>query len=161
MAIITIPGRAGIARSIRSNQLFIAWGTGNPEWTNSEKVTEDSTQTSLFREIGRRVVDETYFVVGDDQGDLVTPSGRWRISENPTNQLYVKAQFDYADGNGYTIREYGLFLNTVVQSDLPIGQRYFLPAEIEDFGELLMLENCVPLIRTGNTRHSCSFVVTF
>ena len=100
-------------------------------------------------------------MVGDDQGDLVTPSGRWRISENPTNQLYVKAQFDYADGNGYTIREYGLFLNTIVKSDLPIGQRYFLPTEIEDFGELLMLENCVPLIRTGNTRHSCSFVVTF
>ena len=161
MAIITIPGRAGIARSIRSNQLFIAWGTGNPEWTTSEKVSEDSAQTSLFREIGRRVVDETYFVVGDDQGDLVTPSGRWRISENPTNQLYVKAQFDYADGNGYTIREYGLFLNTIVKSDLPIGQRYFLPTEIEDFGELLMLENCVPLIRTGNTKHACSFVVTF
>ena len=151
MAIITIPGRAGIARSIRSNQLFIAWGTGSEEWTGSEKVSEDSTQTSLFREIGRRVVDETYYVVGDDQGTLVTPS----------NQLYVKAQFDYADGNGYTIREYGLFLNTVVQSDLPIGQRYFLPTEIEDPGELLMLENCVPLIRTGNTRHSCSFVVTF
>ena len=67
MAIITIPGRAGIARSIRSNQLFIAWGTGSEEWTGSEKVSEDSTQTSLFREIGRRVVDETYYVVGDDQ----------------------------------------------------------------------------------------------
>lgn len=161
MAIITIPGRAGIARSVRANQLFIAWGTGSEEWTGSEKVAEESTQTSLFREIGRRLVDETYFVVGDDQGDLVTPSGRWGISESPTHQLYVRAQFDYTDGNGYTIREYGLFLNTVVSSGLPVGQRYFLPTEIEDQGELLMLENCVPLIRTGDTRHTCSFVVTF
>lgn len=161
MAIITIPGRAGIARSVRANQLFIAWGTGSEEWTGSEKVAKESTQTSLFREIGRRLVDETYFVVGDDQGDLVTPSGRWGISESPTHQLYVRAQFDYTDGNGYTIREYGLFLNTVVSSGLPVGQRYFLPTEIEDQGELLMLENCVPLIRTGDTRHTCSFVVTF
>lgn len=161
MAIITISGRAGMARSIRSNQLFIAWGTGSEEWTTNEKVAEETTQTELFREIGRRIVDETYYVVGDDQGTLVTPSGRWRISENPTHQLYVSTRFDYTDGNGYTIREYGLFLNTVVDSNLPIGQRYFLPTDIEDPGELLMLENCVPLIRTGDTRHTCSFVVTF
>ena len=161
MAIITIPGRAGIARSISSNQLFVAWGRGSEEWTTSERVEEDPTQTGLFREVGRRLVDETYYVVGDDQGTLVTPSGRWRISESPTHQLYVRAQFDYADGNGYTIREYGLFLNTVVADNLPAGQRYFLPTDIEDPGELLMLENCVPLIRTGDTRHTCSFVVTF
>lgn len=161
MAIITISGRAGMARSIRSNQLFIAWGTGLEEWTTNERVAEETTQTTLFREVGRRLVDETYFVVGDAQGDLVTPSGRWSISQNPTHQLYVSTRFDYADGNGYTIREYGLFLNTVVDSNLPIGQRYFLPTDIEDPGELLMLENCVPLIRTGDTRHTCSFVVTF
>lgn len=161
MAIITIQGRAGIAKSVKAHQLFIAWGTGSEEWTSSEKVSEESSQTSLFREVGRKIVDETYYVVGDDQGTLVTPSGRWRISEDPTNQLYVKTQFDYADANGYTIREVGLFINCVTKSDLPPGQRYFLPTELEDPGELLMLDNRVPLIRTGDTRQSCSFVVTF
>ena len=161
MAIVTIKGRAGMAKSVKNSQLHIAWGTGNPEWTTSDKFTEDPERTELFREIGRRVVDDIQYVVSDDEGLIVTNTGRWTLVDYPTNNLLITAEFDQPDGNGYTIREFGLFLNTVVKEELPIGQRYFLPTDLEDPGELLMLENCVPLIRTGNTRHSCSFVVTF
>ena len=91
---------------------------------------------------------------------MVTPTGRWNISEKPTNNLYITTEFDFADGNGYTIREFGLFLNTITNEELPKGQKYFLPTEIEDPGELLMLENSVPIIRTGDTRYKCSFVLS-
>ena len=159
MAIVTISGRAGMARSIKQCPLFIAWGQGESDEITT-KVNENPTQTELFREIGRRVVDTALFVNGDDQGDLVTPSGRWTISQIPTNNLYISAEFDFLDGNGYTVREFGLFLNTVTNDDLPIGQKYFLPTEIEDPGELLMLENTVPIIRTGDTRYNCAFVLS-
>lgn len=98
--------------------------------------------------------------VGDDEGELVTPTGRWKISETPTNNLYISAIFDFENASGYTIREYGLFANTIVKAECPEGQKYFLPEEIEDAGELSMLENCVPLIRTGDTRQECNFVMT-
>ena len=158
MAIITIRGRAGMAKSVKNSPLHIAWGTGNPEWTTSEKFIEDPERTELFREIGRRVVDDVQFVVADEQGLIVTNTGRWTVTTEATNNLLITAEFDQSDGNGYTIREFGLFLNTVVQSDLPLGQRYFLPTEIADPGELLMLENRVPLIRTGDTCYKVSFV---
>lgn len=160
MAIITIPGRAGIARSLKNSSLFIAWGRGDETWTGDEKQIEDPTRTELFREIGRRIVDDVQFVVGNDEGELVTPTGRWNISEEPTNNLYITTEFDFSDGNGYTIREFGLFLNTVTGQELPAGQKYFLPTEIDDPGELLMLENSVPIIRTGDTRYKCSFVLS-
>lgn len=160
MAIITLKGRAGMAKSVKNSPLHIAWGTGSSEWTTSEKVTEDPEQTELFREVGRRVVDDVQFVLADDQGPIVTNTGRWKISNEATNNLLVVTEFEEPDADGYTIREFGLFLNTVVKPDLPIGQRYFLPTEIEDQGELLMLENRVPLIRTGDTKYKTSFVVS-
>ena len=160
MAIITISGRAGMAKSIKNSPLYIAWGQGQHDVESNEKITEDPTQTELFREVGRRVVDDVQFVVGDDEGGLVTPTGRWTISEEPTNNLYISATFDFEDANGYTIREYGLFVNSEMSSDCSEGQRYFLPTEISNPGELLMLENCVPLIRTGDTRHECNFVMS-
>lgn len=160
MAIITIPGRAGIAKSIKNSPLFIAWGTGSNEWTDSEKVAEDPARDSLFNEVGRRVVDSVVFCGSDDDGDIVTPTGRWKESETPTNNLFIRAAFDFEDANGFTIREYGLFANTIIKSDRPTGQKYFLLEDIEDPGELLMIENCVPLIRTGDTRQECNFVMT-
>ncbi|MBR1734613.1 MAG: hypothetical protein IJ730_04095 [Alphaproteobacteria bacterium] len=160
MAIVTISGRAGIVRSLKNSSIFLAWGQGDESWTGDEKFSEDPTQTKLIREVGRRIVDEVQFVVGDDQGAIVTQSGRWNISETPTNNLYISARYDAADGNGFKIREFGVFLNTVVKEGLPAGQRYFLPTDIEDPGELLMLENSVPIIRTGDTRYRCSFVMS-
>ena len=160
MAIITIPRRAGIAKSIKNSPLFIAWGMGDPEWTGTEKYPEDAMRDSLFREVGRRAIDSVVFCVGDDEGDIITPSGRWRESETPTNNLFIRAAFDFSDANGYIIREYGLFANTITKSDLPEGKRYFALEDIEDPGELLMVENCAPLIRTGDTRQECNFVMS-
>ena len=160
MAIITIPGRAGIAKSIKNSPLFIAWGTGNPEWTGGEKYPEDAMRDTLFREVGRRAIDSVVFCIGDDDGDIITPSGRWRESKTPTNNLFIRTAFDFSDADGYTIREYGLFANTITKSGLPEGQKYFSLEDIEDPGELLMIENCVPLIRTGDTRQECNFVMS-
>ncbi|MBR1735236.1 MAG: hypothetical protein IJ730_07350 [Alphaproteobacteria bacterium] len=161
MAILTRSGRIGIARSVKARQIFLAWGTGNLEWGNNPPTEDLLSATGLVNEVGRRICESVEFCTPDDQGEIISTSGRFSVSESPTNNLHFTVLFDFEDAAGQEIREYGLFLNTVVQSDLPIGQRYFLPTEIEDPGELLMLENCVPLIRTGNTKHACSFVVTF
>ncbi|WCR59646.1 MAG: hypothetical protein PG978_001094 [Wolbachia endosymbiont of Ctenocephalides felis wCfeF] len=119
------------------------------------------TSTKLFKEVGRRVVDEVLFCTGDENGELVTPSGRFRPSNVPTNNLYLKFTFDFTDAANQVIRELGVMVGTKVKEGLPIGQRYFEPKDVENPGILLVLEHTVPLIRTSATRETFSFVVTF
>lgn len=115
----------------------------------------------LLNELGRRTVDEVLFCVGDENGELVTPSGRFKSSAVPTNNLYLKFTFDFTDAANQVIRELGVMVGTRVKEELPPGQRYFEPKDIEDPGILLVLEHTVPLIRTAATRETFSFVVTF
>ncbi|MBV2146030.1 MULTISPECIES: hypothetical protein [unclassified Wolbachia] len=122
---------------------------------------ESITSEKLLNELGRRVVDEVLFCVGDENGELVTPSGRFKSSAVPTNNLYLKFTFDFTDAANQVIRELGVMVGTKVKEELPPGQRYFEPQDIEDPGILLVLEHTVPLIRTAATRETFSFVVTF
>ncbi|UJQ20800.1 hypothetical protein L2227_06565 [Wolbachia endosymbiont of Delia radicum] len=119
------------------------------------------TSTTLLKEVGRRVVDEVLFCVGDENGELLTPSGRFKSSAVPTNNLYLKFTFDFTDAANQVIRELGVMVGTRVKEELPPGQRYFEPQDIEDPGILLVLEHTVPLIRSAATRETFSFVVTF
>ncbi|WP_341820712.1 hypothetical protein [Wolbachia endosymbiont (group A) of Myopa testacea] len=119
------------------------------------------TSATLIKEVGRRVVDEMLFCVGDENGELVTPSGRFKSSAVPTNNLYLKFTFDFTDAANQVIRELGVMVGTKLRENLPPGQRYFEPQDIEDPGILLVLEHTVPLIRTVATRETFSFVVTF
>jgi hypothetical protein len=119
------------------------------------------TSTTLIKEVGRRVVDEILFCSGDENGELVTPSGRFKPSDVPTNNLYLKFTFDFMDAANQVIRELGVMVGTKVKEGLPTGQRYFEPQDVADPGILLVLEHTVPLIRTAATRETFSFVVTF
>ncbi|WP_353277742.1 hypothetical protein [Wolbachia endosymbiont (group A) of Agelastica alni] len=122
---------------------------------------EPITSTKLLKEVGRRVVDEVFFCTGDEDGELLTPTGRFKPSNVPTNNLFLKFTFDFADAANQVIRELGVMVGTKVKEELPEGQRYFEPKDIEDPGILLVLEHTVPLIRTTATRETFSFVVTF
>ncbi|GHT96772.1 hypothetical protein FACS1894122_15380 [Alphaproteobacteria bacterium] len=159
MAILTQSGRTAIAQSVKNQVIHIAWGQGDEAW--NELVSEDPTQTALTNEVGRRVVDEVLFCVGDDEGELVTPTGRFSASEVPTNNLFIRTLYDFTDASEYTIRELGLFVGTQTAEELSVGQKYFLPTDIVDPGILLLLEHSVPLIRTPATRETFCFVVTF
>ncbi|GHU22216.1 hypothetical protein FACS189472_15070 [Alphaproteobacteria bacterium] len=160
MAILTQSGRAAIAQSVKDQVIHIAWGQGDAD-SDDSIGSEDPMQTTLKSEVGRRIVDEVVFCVGDDDGELVTPTGRFSASEEPTNNLYIETTYDFEDASDHTIRELGLFVGTKTDPDLPVGQKYFLPADIVDPGILLLLEHSVPLIRTPATREKFCFVVTF
>ncbi len=143
--------------------------TENSSIPVSDKVTVEYTESTppepinsikLLNELGRRTADEVLFCTGDENGELITPSGRFRPSNVPTNNLYLKFTFDFTNATNQVIRELGVMVGTKVKEELPIGQRYFEPQDIEDPGILLVLEHTVPLIRTSATRETFSFVVT-
>lgn len=122
---------------------------------------EPITVNALLNEVGRRTADEVLFCVGDEDGDLITPTGRFKGSSTPTNNLFLRFTFDFDNASNQIIRELGVMVGTITKPDLPLGQRYFAPTDIDESGILLVLEHTVPLIRTAATRETFSFVVTF
>lgn len=126
-----------------------------------EHPPEPIGQTALLREVGRRVVDEVHFVTADAQGEIVVPTGRYRLSADPTNHLFIRVRFDFEDAATSVVREQGLFVSTQTDPQLPIGQKFFIPAQITDPGILLVLQNSVPIVRQPSTRETFEFVVTF
>ena len=126
-----------------------------------EHPPEPIGQTALLREVGRRVVDEVHFVAADPEGEIVVPTGRYRLSADPTNHLFIRVRFDFEDAATSVVREQGLFVATQTDPALPIGQKFFIPAQISDPGILLVLQNSVPIVRQPSTRETFEFVVTF
>jgi hypothetical protein len=170
MAILTTSGRTAIAQSIAAQPIHFAWGTGNASW-EATHVAEDLAATGLVSEIGRRLATQIRYVNPDDAGDVIVPvfndaSGnsiikRFSFSDTPTPDLYMQFNFDFSDAPVSTIREVAIFVGTQVISGLPAGQKYFIPAEIDNQGTLLALENLVEHIqRSPNSRQSFEFVLT-
>lgn len=126
-----------------------------------EHPPESIGQTALLREVGRRVVDEVHFVIADPEGEIVVPTGRYRLSVDPTNHLFIRVRFDFEDAATSVVREQGLFVSTQTDPALPIGQKFFIPAQVTDPGILLVLQNSVPIVRQPSTRETFEFVVTF
>lgn len=118
-------------------------------------------QTVLLREVGRRVVDEVHFVAGDPEGEIVVPTGRYKLSSAPTNHLFIRVRFDFEDAATAIVREQGLFVGSTLDETLPVGQKFFAATQILEPGILLVLQNSVPIVRQPSTRETFEFVVTF
>ncbi len=126
-----------------------------------EHPPEPIDQKALLREVGRRVVDEVHFVAADPEGEIVVPTGRYRLSSDPTNHLFIRVRFDFEDAATSVVREQGLFVGTQTDPALPLGQKFCIPAQVSDPGILLVLQNSVPIVRQPSTRETFEFVVTF
>lgn len=161
MAILTQPGRAALAAAIKSQPLHLAIGAGDPAWDGGSRPAEPVNASALIAEIGRRGVDEVHFVMPDAQGEVVVPTGRFKLSAIPTNHLFIRVRFDFEDAATSTVREQGLFVGCTTDPALPPGLRYFTPAQIVAPGILLVLQYSVPIVRQPSTRETFEFVVTF
>lgn len=161
MAILPKSGRAAIAQSIKSQPLHLAWGTGDGAW-GATPPAEDVAATGLINEVGRRTVMEAAYVTPDDQGEIVVEgAGRFTRSAQVTNQLYLAFKFDFQDAPTDVIREIGVFVGTQPAADLPAGQMYFVPSEVENPGTLLHLEHKAPIYRAASTRENFEILITF
>jgi hypothetical protein len=159
MAILTKSGRIVIAESVMARAIHLAWGTGDGAW--NVPPSEDPDADTLIAEVGRRQATELAYVVADDEGDIVLPGQNYLRSETPTNSLLVRTQFDFTDAAASVIREIAVYVGTVPVDGLPVGQRYFLPAEIAAQGRLLHLENIEPIFRSPAIRESFEVVISF
>ncbi len=160
MSVLTESGRIAIAAAIKEQSIHLAWGTGDVNWGDTPPV-EDVTATVLLAEVGRRHIFEKRFCSPDVNGEIIVPTGRFTFSNNPTNNLYLSFKFDFDDGSDKVIRELGVISGSEIKSTVPAGQMYFLPADIETAGILLLLEYTAPIHRNAATRETFEFVITF
>lgn len=159
MAVLVSGGRAAFAEVLKSRTLHLAWGAGDPDW-DAAALPEPLSATALTDEIGRVPASATSFAVEDPDGLIETPTGRWTLVAEPTPNLYLKFDFGFADAPDATIREVGLFMDTIVVAGLPEGQRYFEPDEIVDPGTLVALEHFTAFPRSPLIRQQFEFVLT-
>jgi hypothetical protein len=160
MAILTDSGRAAVATSIKAQPIHLAWGSGSVDWDVSEPPETTGT-TALLAEVGRRKVTQAMFCAPDPAGEIVVSEGRFTISEAPTKFLYLRFAFDFLDAQDATIRELGVFIGTQAKSSTPAGQDYLLPDDIQDPGQLLVIEYIQKLQRSPQIRQQFEFVVQF
>lgn len=159
MAVLTTAGRIAMAVAIKARPLFLAWGTGDPAWDETP-INESLEATALANEVGRVAVSVTGYATPDPLGIIEVPTGFFSLSEDPTNHLYLRFDFGFADAADQTIREAGLFIDSVIADGLPLGQRYFTPEEVVSPGSLAALEYFPAVIRSPLVRQQFEFVLT-
>ncbi|WP_072281633.1 hypothetical protein [Rappaport israeli] len=160
MAILTTSGRAALATAVKNSTLHLAWGRGDASWDTSQP-REPRAATALTDEIGRRKITLAQYCRPLADGNIVTLGARFVRSETPTPNLHVRAEFDFNDGLGETIRELGVFIDTQTRDDLPAGQTYLTPSDLTSPGILLTLDYITANQRGVGARIAFDFVITF
>ncbi len=149
-----------MAKAIAEKPIFMCWGEGEENWgENPPKESIESTE--LAQAVGYRKASTVQFCEPTTEGDIVIPTGRFKISEAPTNHLHFKFNFDFEDAQGKTIQEIGVLVGTAIQDNMPEGQEYFEVDQIKDQGSLLLIEYRKPLYREVGARETFEFVVSF
>ena len=148
LATLTKTGRAAIALALSSRPIHLAWGSGDAAWDEEDaQLPSLVNATALVNELGRRTPATIGFVEPDDEGDIVIPvatgadgevqEARYKSVTGPSPYLYVRVNYNFSDVSNAIIRELGVFMDTRLKEGLPPGQRYFLPADLEDPGLLV------------------------
>lgn len=159
MAVLLTDGRVAMVESLTTRPIYMAWGAGLPLWDTAPEPEPIYVKT-LVAEIGRRKLTSWRYCTPDPAGEIAVPEGRFRESTEPTNHLYLRFAFDFADGAGASLREVGVFVGGQTDVNLPPGQLYFTPDQVVDPGRMLLLERIPKLDRLASVRQTFEFVIT-
>ena len=125
------------------------------------RPTEATSSAALANEVGRRIATQVDFCTPNNaSGSIVVPTGRFDVSSTPTNNLYMRFVYDFADAAGEVIREQAVYIDTVTDASLPSGQTYFDATDVTTQGTLLVIQHSPAITRLSSTRETFEFVIT-
>jgi hypothetical protein len=159
-SIFTTAARVRAAASAQAATAHLALGSGDVAW-GSNPPSPSVNSTALVAEFCRRRSTLVQFCSPNQNGSIVVPDGKFQPSVSATNCVYFKFHFDFGDAVGNTIREMGIFLDTIATSATPAGQYLLLPANVQTPGSLLTIQRRAPDLIEGTTRNLFEIVVTF
>ena len=154
-------GRIALAKALKAKTIHIALGRGEAAWdalTPAQiEASTPNNAAALVSEIGRRVATVQY-VEPDPVGDIevrdtdTDTTRRYRLSVNPTAFLYLRAKFDYTEGQGEYMREVGIYVDGTPIAGLPPGQMWFTAAQVATPGELYAQARGAASYRDGGSQ---------
>lgn len=150
--------------TVNGNQIVWTSGGAAPADGTSYSVTyryATAAITALLSEIARRSPTLKEYVIEDPNGDIVANDTTWSVVAYPTRHMYMQFKFDATEAVGQIIHQLGIFTDTVAKATVPVGQKYLLPADLEDFGKLYMIDNIEPFSRFAGKREIFEYVITF
>lgn len=160
--------RKRFAQTIVEDDVYMAWGRGNPAW-DDVPVSATGAETALTLELGRRKASLLQYVTPDANGSINAPvynsAGavvytKFSASIDPTPFVHMVFMFEKTDHPTENVREIGVFAGTVLKPSVPVSQTYYLPVDLQSPGSLMLIENLAQkIVRTSNTRQTFSFVL--
>jgi len=159
--VLTEVGHTTLSETMFPKEFFLAWGDLplGEEW-DRVPPTEDVNATELIAEVGRVKYLAKEYVVADTTGVLDVDGIKWSISTNPTKYIYLKFQFDQTMNSDSAIFQLGLFTDVVPVAGKE-AETYLLPADIDDIGNIVLIENQAVVYRNSATKEVFEFVITF
>lgn len=149
--------------TVNGNQITWVVGHAPADGTGYTVVYRYTTAalTGLLNEIARRAPTLKEYVVEDPSGDIVANDTTWSVVGYPTRHVYMQFKFDATEAVGQIIHQLGIFADTIAKASVPAGQKYLLPADIENVGNLYMIDNIEPFSRFAGKREIFEYVITF
>jgi len=146
MSAETLPtaGRIAEAVKIQASRFLFAVSAGNPAWDSMWTGPNPPSPPIIATDVLNRlcyarptIVD---FLTPDDAGEIRLDGGaRFSDSEDPTEYVRIKLALPEGSLDGQTIREIGLFIDSVLDPALPPGQIIIPPAGVLARGSLYAL----------------------
>ena len=118
----------------------------------TERPEVVGTETALIDPVGYRRAKSVQYVEPDPAGTIVFPNGTYTVVTGPTRYLYIDVELDYADGDGETIREFGLFTDLVPAGTVPAGQMWLPLTDVVDPGTLVMKTHIAAVTLSGSVK---------
>lgn len=152
---------AATAALAKASSAYMALGSGNTGWGSGAPPAPSVNSTALLAEFCRRKTNLVQFCTPNSSGSISLPEGKFEPSTNPTNFVYFKFHFEFEDAVGSTIREMGVFLDTVPVVGIPAGQYLLTPAQVAQQGTMISVIRIPPMLREATKRELFEWVVTF
>lgn len=153
MQVLQVNGRKLLAKALAALPVHVAWGRGDGAWDAPPVTPTDRAQ--LMDEIARRVATEVYYVVPATEldGEIELPDKVfYKRSAEPSGNLCVRAVFSMNEALGEKVREVAVFFGSVAKANVPPGQRYLTPDQLESLGEMYSCEFRSPVLRSGSVK---------
>lgn len=160
--LLTRAARIAIATSIKNKDLFLAVAAGDEEWgPNPPFPSINAIATTTAALAFKRITHKVYCAPDPVEGTIVTPSGaKFKPVFEPTEHLYLKCVLEADEVPQLTYRELAIFMDSVMDSQLPPGQNLFMPADVVDAGTLVALQRRDVIIRQPEIREIYHTVIT-
>lgn len=98
------------------------------------------SKTALLNPLGLKKATQVEFLQIDPLGTITNSSGTFSITSNITNILLIRASFLEADYGINSVREFGVFLDSVVEAGNP-PNFFYGPSKITSYGTPLLFSN--------------------